>query len=154
MEIPPNTCTLADLFAWYEAQAELSKVKAREILLRKKLFKFHFPAPDEGTNSLPLNPLLEAAGIPADGRVLKGGHVINREVDEASLKVLGPTFQEQGIAVADLIKWKPALSVSAYRELTAEQRTLFDQCLIIKDGSPTLEVVLPKAKAAKAVDKT
>lgn len=151
--IPPNECTLNDLFEWYKLQDQLKRVKASEMLLRQKLFKHHFRAPDEGTNTLELNPLLEAAGIPPDGRVLKGGHVINREVDEASLKVLATQFQEAGIKVADLIKWKPSLAVGEYRELTKEQRALFDQCLIIKNGSPTLEVVLP-AKRKTTVAQT
>jgi hypothetical protein len=36
-----------------------------------------------------------------------------------------------------------------YRTLPEEQHQLFDQCLIVKPGSPALEIVLP-AKAKKA----
>lgn len=144
--IPENETTLQDLFDWYVLQEDLKKVKAREMLLRQKLFKHHFPTPEEGTNSLSLDPVLIAAGLAADGRMLKGGYVINREVDAASLNVLGPKFAENGIKVQDLIQWKPSLKTGEYRKLTAEQLQLFDQCLIIKPGSPTLEVVLPKAR--------
>ena len=38
--------------------------------------------------------------------------------------------------------------IKEYRELTAEQTQLFDQCLIVKPGSPALEIVLPKKRAA------
>lgn len=144
--LPPNESTLKDLFDWYTLQEELKAIKMREILLRQKLFKFYFPTPEEGTNSLDLNPLMSAEGFEPDGRVLKGGHTINREVDAASLQVLGPSFAEQGIKVADLVKWKPSLAVGDYRKLTKEQMQFFDQCLIIKPGSPTLEVVLPKKR--------
>jgi len=147
--IPPNDCTLADLFAWYKVQDELAKLKAQEILLRTKLFKHHFRDPKEGTNSLELDPLLVAAGLPPDGMVLKGTHVINRSVDEASLQVLTPKLDEAKIPVAKLIKRKPELVKSEYNELTDEEKKLFDQVLVVKPGTPSLEVVLPGKRKAK-----
>lgn len=144
--IPENECKMGHVFEWYLLQDELKALKAKEMLLRQKLFKFYFPTPNEGTNSLDLDPLMSAEGFEPDGRVLKGGHVINREIDAASLQVLGPQFSNLGIKVADVVKWKPSLAVGDYRKLTKEQLKFFDQCLIIKPGSPTLEVVLPKKR--------
>lgn len=148
--IPENTCTLNDLFEWYRIQDELKRLKAQESILRVKLFKHHFKNPKEGTNDLPLGPLLVAAGIPDDGRVLKGGHVINRSVDEAALTVLLPTFAEKQIPVEKLIKRKPELVIGEYRKLTKEEQQLFDQALSVKPGTPSLEVVLPAKRVAKA----
>lgn len=147
--IPPTEVTLNDLFEWYKTQEELSRIKAKEGLLRSRLFKHHFPTPNEGTNTIELGPLLVAAGIPDDGRQLKGGHVINRSVDEAALLVLADKFKEEKIDVEKLIKRKPELVKSAYNELTKEQKQLFDQALVVKDGTPSLEVVLPKKRVAK-----
>jgi hypothetical protein len=48
-----------------------------------------------------------------------------------------------GINVAALVKWKPELVLKNYRELTDEQKLIFNDCLVIKDGSPALEIVLP-----------
>lgn len=148
--IPENTCTLQDLFEWYRVQEELRKLKAQEILLRTKLFKHHFKDPKEGTNSLELDPLLIAAGLPPDGMVLKATHVINRSVDEAALNVLTPVLDEKKIPVAKLIKRKPELVKSEYNELTDDEKKLFDQVLVIKPGTPSLEVVLPKKRVAKS----
>lgn len=144
--IPETQVTLNDLFDWYNAQAELARWKSREALLRARMFKHYFPTPKEGTNDLALGPLLQAAGIEDDGRVLKGGHVINRSVDEAALLVLMPALNEKKIPVEKLIKRKPELAVGEYRKLTDEERNLFDQALVIKPGTPSLEVVLPKRK--------
>lgn len=148
--IPENDCNLSTLFEWYQVQDQLKRLKVREILLREKLFKHHFPTPKEGTNDLELGPLLVAAGIPDDGRVLKGGHVVNRTVDEAALTVLLPALAEAKIPVANLIKRKPELVKGEYNKLTKEEKKLFDQALVIKPGTPSLEVVLPAKRVAKS----
>jgi hypothetical protein len=135
--IPENPVTTADLIAWYNTCEELTRIKAREMLLRKKIFGHYFPDPQEGTNT---SPPLE------DGAVIKGVHKINRSVDEAALKVLTPEFQKNKIKVDELITYKPDLSIKEYRKLTAEEQKLFDQCLIVKPGTPDLDIVVPKKK--------
>jgi hypothetical protein len=137
--IPANTVSQEDLNEWFRLQDQLKKVKAAEMLLRQKIFGFYFPAPKEGTNSVPLTA----------GWVLKGKHSINRDVDIGTLGALKPVFAEAGIRYDDLVAYKPSLVLSEYRTLTEEQHQLFDRCLIIKPGSPALEIVLP-AKAKKA----
>lgn len=139
VEIPQNTATQADLEEWYIVQAELKKLKNKEMLLRQKLFGFHFPSPEEGTNTVPL----------AQGWVLKGKYTISREIDPGALGALKEPFQQAGINVDKLVQYKPSLVLKEYRTLTAEQCQLFDRALIIKPGSPALEIVLP-AKAKKA----
>lgn len=134
MEIPQKTITQADVEEWYRLQDELRKVKTKEMLLRKKIFEAVFPDPKEGTNSVELG----------DGYVLKGKHVINRSIDEGSLQAMSKELQEAGINTDELIEWKPSLKTREYRKLTAEQIHLFDQVLIVKDGSPGLEIVQAK----------
>lgn len=134
MEIPKKTITQADVEEWYRLQDELRKVKTKEMLLRKKIFEAVFPEPKEGTNSVELG----------DGYVLKGKHVINRTIDEGSLQAMSKELQEAGINTDELIEWKPSLKTREYRKLTAEQIHLFDQVLIVKDGSPGLEIVQAK----------
>lgn len=132
--IPPNEVTQEDLEAWYKAVKQLAKFKAQEILLRNKIFKGKFPNPREGTNSLDIG----------DGYYLKATHVINRSVDEAAFKASMEAFAEAGIPTDKIIKYKPELVTGTYRELTEEQRTLFDTALIIKDGTPGMEITKPK----------
>ena len=134
--IPPVEVTMQDLFDWYEVQRQLATLKDREMSLRKKIFKGKFPTPKEGTNQVDLDA----------GYVLKGVYVINRGVDEAALTTLTPVFAEAGIKVPDLISRKPELVIKPYRALTDDQRKMFDQCLVIKEGTPSLEITMPKRK--------
>lgn len=139
VQLPENNVTEADLHQWFYLQDELKKLKAKEMLLRSKIFKFYFPEPKEGTNNFTM----------PDGYVLKGKHTISRDVDIGALQALRQSFIDAGINSDEIVKWSPGLKIKEYRELTAEQARLFDQCLIVKPGSPALEIVLP-AKAKKA----
>lgn len=149
--IPENTVTVADLAEWYRLHEELGRIKSAEALLRGRIFKHFFPAPKEGTNNAPLQD--------GTGAVLKGQHVINRSVDQGALDALRKA-QSEAIERAkadgsgapnipllkldELVKYKPEVSITKYRELTEEERHHFDQCLVIKPGSPQLEIVIPK----------
>lgn len=127
-----------DMIEWYKAKEQMDALKEREVALRVKIFRAYFPAPKEGTNS---------ADLP-DGYLMKGTHVVNRAIDQAVLTTLSKEFADAHIAVADLVRWKPDLVKSVYNTLTAEQKQLFDQALIVKDGTPQLEIVMPKRKGA------
>ena len=120
---------------------ELKRIKASEMLLRTKIYKGLFTAPEEGTNTLPLD----------GGWVIKAKRTIQRDVDLAALTINASVPEgkeksrlgEAGIVPEALIKWKPELVLKNYRLLTDEQKTIFNECLVIKDGSPALEIVLP-----------
>jgi len=141
-DIPANEVTQKDLEEWFRLQEQLKQIKTLELMLRNKIFKGRFPNPIEGTNSTPLE----------NGYVLKGKYVINREVDQGALGAMRPKLLEAGIKADDLVQYKPSLVLKEYRTLTAEQQQLFDQVLIVKPGTPALEIVLPAA-AKKAGDK-
>lgn len=142
--IPEDVVTTADMVEWNRLKTEMAKMKPAEMLLRTKIYRFFFKTPVEGTNKHDLEA----------GWVLKAGRVIDRKVDLPVLQAIsaenGPLHMV-GVRAADLIEWEPKLKLSAYRLLTEEQRDVFDQCLTIKDGSPSLEIVLPAAaKKAQA----
>lgn len=143
VQIPENEVTQADLERWFVVKKQLNSIKTEEMFLRLKIYKGKFVThdadgneilPKEGTNAVDL----------ADGFKLKAQRVVNREVDKATLEVMKEDFRKSGINPDLLIEYKPSLKVREYRTLTEEQRKLFDQALIIKDGSPQLEIVLPK----------
>lgn len=153
-EVPPNTPSMELISKWNDLQARLAKVKAEEMLLRQALFKGLFVNPDEGMNTLNLG------GMQMPDWELKGDRVINRkvllEVLQAMAVLDGP-LHKAGIRADDLIKWTPELNIKNYRELTAEQKLVFDQCLEIKDGSPQLKLQMTTAaknrlKAAQAAE--
>ena len=137
--LPEHTVTVQDLVEWEALAQQLKRVKAAEMLLRMKIFHGFFPNPVEGTNDVPLQ----------NGYVLKGKYSITREVDNAAFQVLAETLRGAGIFTDKMVQYKPSLVKLEYNKLTAEQQHLFDQCLIIKPGSPALEIVLP-AKVKKA----
>jgi hypothetical protein len=122
------------LFRWYKMDAQLSALKKDEMALRKELFNHYFPKPDEGVNSTPFE----------NGWVIKGEHKINRKIDVQMLTVLTAELHAKGLPMAELIDYKPQLSVTEYRKLQGVKKTLFDQILEISDGAPALSVVKPK----------
>jgi hypothetical protein len=159
--IPPPEVDQNTLAAWYEAKKQLDALKAKEMLLRTRIFRFFFPSAKEGTNTHEL----------PDKFQLKGTRVVNRKIVEESMQALchrptigmdghgnalyGPSkLEAAGVRVDMLIKWKPELAITVYRELTAEQQHLVDQMLLIDDGSPQLKIDPPKAPRGKKGDKT
>lgn len=138
--IPENEITAADMQEWYRLKEELTRVKAAEMLLRTKIYHALFKNPVEGTNTLPLQ----------DGWVMKAKRVINRSIDLAALQINSQedpdthmsALTSHGINPQKLVAWKPELVLKEYRTLTEEQQKIFNECLVIKDGSPDLSISL------------
>lgn len=144
-DIPIDVVTPEELAEWYRTKEELGKLKSKEALLRSRIFKFYFPDPAEGTNSRELGD--------GTGAVVKGTYVINRSVDQGALDALREAQKvadsnAYAINLDVLVVWKPELKISEYRTLTDEERNWFDQALVIKPGSPQVEVVIPKRPKA------
>lgn len=125
------------LAEWYSIKQKLDEYKTKEMAMRKAIFAQWFPDAVEGVNRFEL----------PDNYLLKGSRIINRSVETASLQAMADKFKEAGINTDVLVQYKPELKISAYRDLSDEQRHLFDQCLIIKDGSPVLEIAQNKRAA-------
>lgn len=133
--IPEDVVTQADLEQWYNLKQELAKIRASEMLLRKRIFSHYFRTPVEGTNTAELE----------HGYELKGKYPIDRDIDEAAFNVNRERFAAAGLKPDSLVRWKPELVLRKYRELTAEEQQLFDECLTVKPGSPSLDIMLPHA---------
>lgn len=124
---------------WRLAKEAADKVKdviAKEQALRKEVFASFFPTPKEGTNNLKL----------PEGWVLKGVYNLGRKIDEAALPAVSLQLREIGVNADTLVGWEPKLKTATYKELTAEQRAIFDQALVIKPASPGVALVAPKVK--------
>lgn len=141
VQIPANSVSFDDIAQWEQAKKELGLLKAKEALLRMKVFRGCFPEPREGTNKFPLG----------NDYVLKATHVISREIDIAALTSSIVMLQENKIPTDSLISYTPKLVMSEYRTLTDEERNLFDRVLVVKEGSPQISIELP-AKAAKKAE--
>jgi hypothetical protein len=123
------------LHRWYELNTQLAQLREEEMNLRKAIFDTYFQEAKEGVNNHTL----------PDGFVLKGKRVVNRTIDKGALNASIEGFRVMGILVDEVVDWKPSLKVSAYRKLTPEQQKVFDSVLVVKDGTPGLEIV-PGAK--------
>lgn len=139
--------TPAELSKWYLLKKQLAEVKTAESLMRSRIAKFFFPAPDEGTNTLPLKD--------GTGANLKMIHTIDRKVDEGELEALreamtaaedDPQNNLHGLELdfTKLIIWKPELKIAEYRKLSEAQQQVFDRVLVVKPGMAQLDIVIPK----------
>lgn len=135
------TDRVAKLQEWYQAvlaAQEAKKVVEAEQSLRKEVMALFFPEPVEGTNKFDLEA----------GWSLKATHKIERKVDEAALPAVLQQLREMGVNPDTLIRTKPDLDTKAYKSLVQinpDAAHVFEQALTIKPGSPTVELVPPKA---------
>lgn len=140
---PPVVITAEDLRVWDEMKNQLALLRNQEMALRKRIFGALFPNPVEGTNKHPL----------ANGWELKATHTIDRQVDTAAFTSMRELFVKEGLPADTLVRWKAELAKAEYNKLTQEEQFKFDRCMVIKPGSPSMEIVLP-AKARKAQENT
>ena len=135
------TDRVAKLQAWHQAvlaAQEAKKLVEAEQALRKEVMALFFPEPVEGTNKFDLEA----------GWSLKATHKIERKVDEAALPAVLQQLREMGVNPDPLIRTKPDLDTKAYKSLVQinpDAAHVFEQALTIKPGSPTVELVPPKA---------
>lgn len=135
------TDRVAKLQEWHQAvlaAQEAKKVVEAEQALRKEVMALFFPEPVEGTNKFELEA----------GWSLKATHKIERKVDEAALPAVLHQLREMGVNPDPLIRTKPDLDPKAYKSLVQinpDAAHVFEQALTIKPGSPTVELVPPKA---------
>lgn len=127
------------LAQWFAADVQLSKAKAEELRLRKLVGGLFFTKPKEGTNDADVDD--------GTGAVVKLKQPITRKVLPEELLILEQTKNNRHKAIlAECIKYKPDLVLSAYRDLTPEEQLWLDKALEIKEGQFALEVVIPKRK--------
>lgn len=135
---------LLTLAQWKEAADAAEKVKpiiALEQALRRKLVAELAAALreagtplKEGTNNVPL----------ANDWKLKVVTKIERDVDEAALPAVKEKLLSLGVDPERFVRYTAELVVKEYRVMTDEQRSVLDQALTAKPGSPTVELLPPK----------
>lgn len=118
---------------WQDAVKTLSDAKMREMELRKILFNAAFPNPEEGVQRVDL----------MDGGKLKGTYKLNRKIDVDALDKIPDRLKQY------CIKYKPELDIKEYRKLSREDTIVFDTCLTVTPGAPSLEVERPGEKKKK-----
>ena len=144
-EAPPPAGTPAEvtnemsdkLWAWQLLRQRIATdckpLLDAEMAARKELVAAFFPwGMREGVNTLDLG----------EGYQFKVNHQVKREVDREQLDAVCLQLPE---GTRDwVIRWKPELELTRYREMPAEYRTVFDACITTKPQSPQAQVVTPK----------
>ena len=136
----------AKILAWEAAVKALAAAKDAEAALRKEVlaeaFAFDPEALREGTENFELG----------NGYKLKAVFKISRNLNnenEAVDKVLSKiekTGPEGAFIAERLVKWKPELSVTEYKNLPDKFRKLIDEVVTSKEATLALELVAPKSK--------
>lgn len=123
---------LANLARWQTITRLQGKLGPLENELRKQLFAGAFPDPKEGMNNHTL----------PDGRIIKGTHKINRNVDQAAVpSAIRQLREDLGAKVDDLFPTKFSLSKKVLDSLTPEQKKIAATAYVEKPGTPALEIV-------------
>lgn len=133
--IPQPDTFLERLALWHDLQAQLKSLKQQEILLRKSLFAEAFPNPAEGN----ANYVLLAGGYR-----LQGKYPIERKIDMTHLAAMRDELARMKVSIDPLLNWSVALQMKAYRALSDEARTLFDNILTVSPGTPSMDIIAPK----------
>ncbi|MFZ1074786.1 MAG: hypothetical protein WAN50_00200 [Minisyncoccia bacterium] len=144
MNVAPLSPAQQQLVAeWQAADSAQKKWRETELALRSRVMREVYmmdkdtTAIDEwkGTHYAPLSQGYRLKTENKTDYNLKAGEEL-----DAALDAIGDD-------VADLlVKWKPELSVSIYKQLPAEKQALLCASLTIKNASPSLEIVAPKVK--------
>lgn len=137
------------LIDWQNKGAALAAAKEQEMTARKLAVMFmHDPSKTGTTENVELGN-----GYKAKMKVpVRYGFIQNSEgrTDKKRIeKALGwiESDGEAGELVADrLIKWTPELSLTEYKQLPDRFKKIIDEVIVTSEGTPTLEIVEPKAK--------
>lgn len=124
---------------WYGLLDRVDEAKAliaRELELRKKIVALGFHNPKEGVNYRELGA----------GYQLKVQYKLDRKIDEAAYPSVQQALAKIGFEADNICRFKREIDMRVYRDLTADVRNIFDDCLEIKPGSPILDIVAPKEK--------
>lgn len=136
VQLPNNELTpeakLELLGQWFLKKQELAKVQAAERALRDTVVSLYLPEDQkkEGTNTIKL----------PTGDELKIVCGIDRKVDKAIWSSLLPQLCELGVDVNEVVETKVELRVGNYKKLTDEQRSVMDECVTSKWGSPQVSI--------------
>lgn len=129
----PEKVSDEDLQEWAVLKAIAKEAAENEMRKRRELIAKYFPVKAEGsvTRKTPM------------GLSVAVTFTVNRSIDKGILTAFTPQLEEAKVSLDAIIKNKPELVVSAYRTLTDAQRTLFDQVMTIKEGTPQITVTVP-----------
>ena len=146
MSFNENANRDALILKWQEATKVLAAAKESESALRaevlKNAFAFNPEALREGTENVELGAGYKLKAVFKISRNFAGG----QGAVEKALQKIEKNGPEGEFIAERLVKWKPELSVTEYKNLPEKFRKLIDEALTSKEATPSLELVAPKSK--------
>lgn len=125
------------LTSWHESIAPMQAAKAKEAKLRKQVIEAFFPdGLKEGTNR---------AELPHE-KDLVASQPHTRNIDEGAFNSIKEKLVELETPVDMLVVSKLSLAKTIYNKLGEKQLALFNECIIEKPGSASLEIATAKKK--------
>lgn len=128
------------LVQWNKTQGILQTYKLKEQELRLEIVRRKFETAPIGTTNFDL----------PKGFKLKCVKKQTYRVDTAEVETALDEIRKlgnEGVFIANrLIKWKPELSLTEYKQIPEKVKAIIDKVLTISDAMPTLEIVEPKRK--------
>ena len=127
---------------WQAAQSELAAAKDKESALRAEVIATLFAEhPDKGPVNYELGGGYKVKAVFKQNYRLAGSD----EVDAVLSKIENSGPEGEFIAKR-LVKWKPELAITEYNVLEPKFKKIIDNVLTISAATPTVELVIPKAK--------
>lgn len=126
----------ADLSEWQSLTTWLSQAKEREMALRLKLAHHFFADKILANGALPEGTMNLVDGGFKIKVVGKMNRTVLEEVRAAATEEAKLTAEES----KSLFKLEASLSLSAYKALSDEKKKIIDKAIVVKPGSPTLEI--------------
>ena len=129
---------------WLNAKKSLDYWKAKEIELRSEVTKEFFnPAEDEeGTRNVDLGNNYKLKGVFALSYKL----IEKDELLEKAISRMEKLGEEAEYIIKRLIKWKPELSKTEYKNLPDKYVKILNSALEVKPSTPQISLIEPKVK--------
>lgn len=136
------------LMKWQDAKEALDVAKEQEMAFRKICVDFAFDQDKQsGTENIDLGAGYKAKAV----KKVNYGFVKTEEgkVNKVAIEKALQKIEKDGAAgllIAErLVKWTPDLSLTEYKLLSEKHQKIIDEVIVTTDGSPTLEIIAPKA---------
>lgn len=130
----------AIILNWQESQKALAKAKEIEAEARQQVIALFNAAPDaSGVQNIDLG----------SGYKLKATFKLNHKIKGDVEKMLSKleNIGEEGKFIAErLVKFKPELSLTEYKNLSDKMRKITDEFIVTTPALPSVELVEPKSK--------
>lgn len=142
-QVDLTTAQVEMIQAWESLRKQIEDLKSRELLLRMEIIRtVPFTDKEEGGQTVKLGGGWRLAlDKPVD-------YKMDTKNNDAVGVALVALHAKRELAVLDLFRWEPVMSVGAYKKLSDEEKLILAPVVTSKPGTPTLALVPPTEKKA------